>query len=149
VERFGEFLKLEVVLRAGQTIAMREDVARELMGWLGIEGEDLLEEAYIGMLERLGGRLRSLAGIPGVGGQSTWPILSLPTSWWRKSMSLTSRSARSCYRESLRPASEAGAESAAVPASPPACIATPRRRLAKRPSPPCPTGWHPTSCLGW
>jgi adenylate cyclase class IV len=54
VERLGEFLELEVVLRAGQTIAMGEDVARELMGWLGIEGQDLLEEAYIDMIERLG-----------------------------------------------------------------------------------------------
>jgi adenylate cyclase class IV len=54
VERLGEFLELEVVLRAGQTVAMGEDVARELMGWLGIKGEDLLEEAYIDMLEREG-----------------------------------------------------------------------------------------------
>jgi adenylate cyclase class IV len=54
VERLGEFLELEVVLRAGQSVARGEDVARELMGWLGIEEGDLLEEAYIDMIEREG-----------------------------------------------------------------------------------------------
>jgi adenylate cyclase class IV len=60
VERLGDFLELEVVLRAGQSVAKGEEVARELMGWLGIEGRDLLEEAYIDMLEREGtDRLRA------------------------------------------------------------------------------------------
>jgi adenylate cyclase class IV len=54
VERLGEFLELEVVLRAGQTIAMGEDMSRGLTEWLGIEGEDLLEDACIDMIERLG-----------------------------------------------------------------------------------------------
>jgi adenylate cyclase class IV len=52
VERLGDFLELEVVLRAGQSVAAGERVARELMAWLGIESGDLLEEAYIDMLER-------------------------------------------------------------------------------------------------
>lgn len=52
VERLGEFLELEVVLRPGQSVAEGETVARELMAWLGIEESDLLEDAYIDMLER-------------------------------------------------------------------------------------------------
>ena len=54
VDQLGDFLELEVVLRAGQTIAMGEKIARELMEWLGIDGGDLLEDAYIDMIERLG-----------------------------------------------------------------------------------------------
>jgi adenylate cyclase class IV len=54
VERLGEFLELEVVLRAGQSVAEGEGVARDLMAWLGIEEGDLLEEAYIDMIEGAG-----------------------------------------------------------------------------------------------
>jgi len=54
VDRLGDFIELEVVLRPGQSIARGEEVARELMGWLGIAEADLLETAYIDMLERLG-----------------------------------------------------------------------------------------------
>lgn len=54
VEKLGDFLELEVVLRAGQSVAEGEGVARDLMTWLGVGGGDLLEEAYIDMIEREG-----------------------------------------------------------------------------------------------
>lgn len=52
VERLGEFLELEVVLQAGQSATRGEEIARGLMEWLGIGEVDLLEEAYIDMIEK-------------------------------------------------------------------------------------------------
>jgi len=52
VERLGEFLELEVVLRSGQPVSEGEAIARDLMGRLGIDSSELLQEAYIDMLER-------------------------------------------------------------------------------------------------
>lgn len=55
VEGLGTFVELEVVLTAGQSRAEGEETARELMRALGIEARDLLETAYIDLLERGGG----------------------------------------------------------------------------------------------
>jgi predicted adenylyl cyclase CyaB len=52
VERLGDFLELEVVLRPGQSIAQGEEIARDLMDRLGIEEKEMLPGAYIDMLER-------------------------------------------------------------------------------------------------
>jgi len=51
VEGLGYFAELEVVLRPGQEDADGQAVAEELMRRLGIEKEDLLEAAYMDMLE--------------------------------------------------------------------------------------------------
>lgn len=47
VERLGEFLELEVVLRDEETEAEGAALARELMAELGISKEDLVEGAYL------------------------------------------------------------------------------------------------------
>jgi predicted adenylyl cyclase CyaB len=52
VEALGPFLELEVVLRQDQTEADGRAIARTLMRKLGIEREDLVEDAYIDLLER-------------------------------------------------------------------------------------------------
>jgi predicted adenylyl cyclase CyaB len=51
VEGLGRFVELEVVLRAGQSDAEGQVIAGELMGKLGIEKDDLLEGAYIDLME--------------------------------------------------------------------------------------------------
>ncbi len=51
VEGLGEFVELEVVLRPGQTDAEGRAVADDLMSRLNICQEDLVEEAYIDLLE--------------------------------------------------------------------------------------------------
>ena len=55
VEDLGSFLELEVVLADEQTPAEGEAVARGLMEQLGISDEDLIDVAYVDMLERMSG----------------------------------------------------------------------------------------------
>ena len=51
VEGLGEFLELEVVLRPEQSDAEGQAIARDLMTRLGVQEEDLLEGAYMDLLE--------------------------------------------------------------------------------------------------
>ena len=51
VEGLGQFLELEVVLEDGQSDAEGQAVAEELMASLGVERGDLLEGAYMDLLE--------------------------------------------------------------------------------------------------
>jgi predicted adenylyl cyclase CyaB len=52
VEGLGQFMELEVVLREGQTDAEGQSVAEELMARLGVLKGDLLEGAYMDLLEK-------------------------------------------------------------------------------------------------
>lgn len=52
VEGLGHFMELEVVLRPGQSDAEGQAIARDLMTRLGIRDEDLLEGAYMDLLEQ-------------------------------------------------------------------------------------------------
>lgn len=52
VEGLGHFLELEVVLQPGQTADEGRAIAGSLMAELGIQPEDLIEGAYIDLLER-------------------------------------------------------------------------------------------------
>ncbi len=52
VEGLGEFIELEVVLQPGQTDSQGEAIANKLMEQLGIEAKDLVEDAYIDLLEK-------------------------------------------------------------------------------------------------
>ncbi len=52
VEGLGAFLELEVVLRDGQPLAEGERIANELMAKLEIGEADLLEGAYMDLLEQ-------------------------------------------------------------------------------------------------
>jgi len=52
VEGLGQFMELEVVLREGQTDAEGQSIAEGLMTLLGVRQEDLLEGAYIDLLEK-------------------------------------------------------------------------------------------------
>ena len=54
VEGLGCFLELEVVMRKGQSMAEGEAIAQALMRQLDIGGADLLDLAYIDLLERKG-----------------------------------------------------------------------------------------------
>jgi predicted adenylyl cyclase CyaB len=51
VEGLGQFLELEVVMREGQSDAEGQSVAEELMAGLGVERSELLEGAYMDLLE--------------------------------------------------------------------------------------------------
>jgi predicted adenylyl cyclase CyaB len=51
VEGLGEFMELEVVLRPGQQDSEGEAIARDLMTRLGVSEKDLLENAYMDLLE--------------------------------------------------------------------------------------------------
>jgi predicted adenylyl cyclase CyaB len=51
VEGLGAFMELEVVLTADQTPVDGQNIARALMGRLGIQPDDLVECAYIDLLE--------------------------------------------------------------------------------------------------
>jgi adenylate cyclase class IV len=51
VEGLGAFLELEVMLHPDEPAGPGETVAREWMGRLGVEGADLIEAAYIDLLE--------------------------------------------------------------------------------------------------
>ncbi len=52
VQDLGKFLELEVVLRQGQTDSEGQAVAEELINQLGIRPGDLIEGAYMDMLEK-------------------------------------------------------------------------------------------------
>jgi predicted adenylyl cyclase CyaB len=51
VEGLGEFMELEVVMRPEQSDAEGQAIARDLMTRLGVREEDLLEGAYMDLLE--------------------------------------------------------------------------------------------------
>jgi predicted adenylyl cyclase CyaB len=51
VEGLGQFMELEVVMRAGQPDAEGQAIAEDLMDKLGVETSDLLEGAYMDLLE--------------------------------------------------------------------------------------------------
>ncbi len=51
VEGLGRFMELEVVLREGQSDAEGQVIADELMTSLGVEKNDLIEGAYMDLLE--------------------------------------------------------------------------------------------------
>lgn len=52
VEGLGQFMELEVVLRDGQGDAEGQAIAEDLMASLGVERGDLLEGAYMDLLEK-------------------------------------------------------------------------------------------------
>ena len=52
VEGLGQFMELEVVLREGQGDAEGQAIAEALMVRLGVRPEDLLEGAYMDLLEK-------------------------------------------------------------------------------------------------
>jgi predicted adenylyl cyclase CyaB len=52
VEGLGQFMELEVVMREGQDDAEGQAIAEELMASLGVERGDLLEGAYMDLLEK-------------------------------------------------------------------------------------------------
>jgi predicted adenylyl cyclase CyaB len=54
VEGLGQFMELEVVLQEGQSEAEGQAIAEELMTRLGVQKEDLLEGAYMDLLEKSG-----------------------------------------------------------------------------------------------
>jgi predicted adenylyl cyclase CyaB len=54
VEGLGQFMELEVVLRDGQSDAEGQCIAEDLMARLGIQKGDLLEGAYMDLLETKG-----------------------------------------------------------------------------------------------
>jgi predicted adenylyl cyclase CyaB len=51
VEGLGQFMELEVVMREGQSDAEGQVIAEGLMAALGVERSDLLEGAYMDLLE--------------------------------------------------------------------------------------------------
>ncbi len=51
VEGLGQFMELEVVLRPGQSEAEGQAIAAELMAKLGVSESDLLEGAYMDLVE--------------------------------------------------------------------------------------------------
>ncbi len=51
VEGLGQFMELEVVIQAGQSDAEGQAIADGLMTGLGVERSDLLEGAYLDLLE--------------------------------------------------------------------------------------------------
>ncbi len=52
VDGLGQFMELEVVMYTGQSDAEGQAVAEDLMSKLGVEPSDLLEGAYMDMLEK-------------------------------------------------------------------------------------------------
>lgn len=51
VEGLGQFMELEVALQEGQSDAEGQSIAEELMASLGVQSGDLLERAYMDLLE--------------------------------------------------------------------------------------------------
>jgi len=52
VEGLGQFMELEVVMRPGQDDAEGQAIAHDLMTKLGVAEADLLEGAYMDLLEK-------------------------------------------------------------------------------------------------
>jgi predicted adenylyl cyclase CyaB len=52
VKGLGKFMELEVVLQPGQTDSEGQTIAKSLMSKLGIEDTDLVDSAYMDMLEK-------------------------------------------------------------------------------------------------
>jgi predicted adenylyl cyclase CyaB len=52
VEGLGQFMELEVVLEDGQSDAEGQKIAEELMAALGVERGDLIDGAYMDLLEK-------------------------------------------------------------------------------------------------
>ena len=52
VEGLGHFMELEVVMADGQSDAMGQEIAEGLMASLGVDRSDLLEGAYMDMIEK-------------------------------------------------------------------------------------------------
>lgn len=55
VEGLGPFMELEVVLEEGQSDAEGQRIAEELMSALGVERSDLIDGAYMDLLEKPSG----------------------------------------------------------------------------------------------
>lgn len=55
VKGLGQFMELEVVLEPGQSDAQGEEIAQKLMTQLGITPDDLIDVAYIDLLEKTEG----------------------------------------------------------------------------------------------
>jgi predicted adenylyl cyclase CyaB len=53
VEGLGQFMELEVVMQDGQSDAEGQAIAEDLMARLGVESRDLVEGAYMDLLEKL------------------------------------------------------------------------------------------------
>ena len=53
VEGLGQFMELEVVMQEGQSDIEGQAIAEELMASLGVESGDLIEGAYMDLLESL------------------------------------------------------------------------------------------------
>ena len=56
VEGLGQFMELEVVLEDGQSDADGQVIAEGLMTALGVESGDLIDGAYMDLLEKPSGR---------------------------------------------------------------------------------------------
>lgn len=54
VEGLGQFMELEVVMHPEQSAAQGEAIAQDLMDRLGIKPEDLIDVAYMDLLEKAG-----------------------------------------------------------------------------------------------
>jgi len=52
VQGLGQFMELEVVLQEGQSEAAGQKIAEDLMSALGVERTDLIEDAYMDLLEK-------------------------------------------------------------------------------------------------
>jgi len=52
VEGLGQFMELEVVMQEGQSDTDGQRIAEELMSALGVEGADLIDGAYMDLLEK-------------------------------------------------------------------------------------------------
>ncbi len=52
VEGLGQFMELEVVLEEGQSDAEGQKIAEDLMSALGVEGTDLIDGAYMDLLQK-------------------------------------------------------------------------------------------------
>lgn len=52
VEGLGQFMELEVVMREGQSDAEGQEIAEDLMTSLGVERSDLIDGAYMDLIEK-------------------------------------------------------------------------------------------------
>jgi predicted adenylyl cyclase CyaB len=52
VANLGQFMELEVVLEEGQSDSEGQKVAEDLMSALGVESADLIDGAYMDLLEK-------------------------------------------------------------------------------------------------